>query len=450
MTHKPHRGISAGTIVMSLVTAVVLVASGSILPKLLGETELRIDMGSALSALKLDAVAPALALNDIPITNATPEVQPSIPPVPESTAAPAATETETPRETATPAPTATPIPGGTVRLTIGGSVNIDDDLRKSAYYSDSGKYDFTDILAPLLNEFSGDLTLLTLENVTDAESKTSSLNAPECVMDMLESAGVDMLALGFPKAYDKGQDALNATIRAAKSHGMTVIGAFTSRDDAAQQRMQRVNNVDVAFLHYTQSISKNGASAIRKDGAVYALPTADPAAIAADIAALRANGADVVIVSIDWGKKDATAPTAAQKTLAQQLADAGADVIVGTGTRTVQTVEWLTARSNGASRKVLCAWSLGSLINGERNDRDVAGMLLQLTITFDGEEIAFDQVAYTPTFIWRYQMDGQHQYRVVASDQTPPDGMTDAHIGFMQKALRNIQKWLDGAAVTLR
>ena len=430
---------------MLAVTLMVSVGSAVILPRLMGRADIDFDAVRALSGLELGDALPALALSDIPISDAT-DV-PLATPTPE-----AAVPTEIP---ATAVPTATPVPGGSFTLTIGGSVNIEDNIRKSAYYSDSGKYDFAEIMMLLRAEMQSDLTLVTLENLTDSSEKVSALNAPEAVMDMLEQAGVDVVALGFPKAYDKGMDGLQATIAAARARGLTTLGAYADQADADSLRMFTIDNVNVAFLHYTSSISATGKKAMNADGASWAVPLTQTGNSAdkmlRDIRNARQNGADVVIVSLNWGSQSAAKPTAAQQNLAQQIADAGADVIVGAGSRVVQPVTWLTAKGeDGSIRHTLCAWSLGSLINDSRKDGNVCAMLLQLQIAFDGDSISFEKVCYTPTYIWRYKQDGAYQYRIAVSDQTPPDGMSDEQAGYMDKALRNIRKYLDDSPVTLR
>ena len=106
------------------------------------------------------------------------------------------------------------------------------------------------------------------------------------------------------------------------------------------------------------------------------------------IYAVRAEqGAAVVVVSLNWGTSGTSKPTNAQRKLAQAIADAGADVIVGAGTRVVQPVTWLTHKNaDGTAAQTLCAWSLGSLLNESRKDGNVAGMLLQLQISWDWAE----------------------------------------------------------------
>ena len=90
------------------------------------------------------------------------------------------------------------------------------------------------------------------------------------------------------------------------------------------------------------------------------------------------------------------------------------------------------------------------MLNESRKDGNVLGMLLQLQIFFDGKSLSFEKVCYTPTYIWRYKQDGQYQYRIVPSDQPAPDGMSDEQIGYMQKAYKNLQKYLGDSPVTLR
>lgn len=438
---KAHRGVSFGTVFMLAVTIVVTGLSASILPRLLGTADLHMDT-AALSALSLDGAIPALSLSDIPINVATPQT--SVTPTP-SEAVP---------QEPTPVPTPTPFPGGTVTLTLGGSINIDDAIRKSAYYSDSKKYDFAEIMALLEEEMSSDLTMLSLENITSSNHQVSALNAPPVVFDMLADNGVDIVALGYSKAADKGLDGLRTTVAEAQERGLVTIGTYPSETDAATLRVFTIDGVKVAFLHFTDSVTAAGKKALSGERAEYALATTlisgSEAAMLADIRDARAS-ADVVIISLNWGKVSAAKPTAAQQSLAQQIAEAGADVIVGAGTRVVQPVTWLTSKdADGAIRQTLCAWNLGSLLNESRKDGNVLGMLLQLQIFFDGQSLSFEKVCYTPTYTWRYKQDGQYQYRIVPSDQPAPDGMSDEQVTYMQKAFKNLQKYLGDSPVTLR
>lgn len=447
---KRRRGVSLGTIVILAWTALVVAATLMVLPRLSGDTTVTLDAGTMLQALSVFGDMPELSLSDIPIVGTTTAPTATTVPgqaAPEQTLPPAVTPQ--PAQTfVQPEPTLAP--GGSFTLTIGGSVNMDEAVRKSGYYSESEKYDFTELFSLIQDEWTGDVTLLSMENLVIPGKKVSALNAPAAIMTALRSAGVDVLAMGFPKAFDQKLEGVTATLTAAEENALQVIGLYGS---GGQQGLIRdVNGVQVGFLHYTQSLSSTGAKAVKSSKATYAVPLLSGEQAVSDIAALRSAGAQSVIVSVNWdGSK--TTPTASQKELAQQLANAGADVIVGSGTGIVQPAVWLDAtRSDGSKRQVLCAYSLGSLINAERNNGDVASLLLHLSITVDGNgHVAVTQATYTPTYIWRYKQDGKYYYRVVASDQPAPDGMGSEQTDVKERALTNVQKYLgEDSVLTLR
>ena len=131
---------------------------------------------------------------------------------------------------------------------------------------------------------------------------------------------------------------------------------------------------EFSILHYVDALSSTGRKRMKKEAADYALPVAEAETIAADIARARSAGAQVVIVSLSWGDVGKTSPTKDQQMLAQAIADSGADVIVGTGTKVVQPVVWLTGtQADGSMKQVLCAYNLGTLISDSRKKDRLCG-----------------------------------------------------------------------------
>lgn len=459
---KKYRGVSIGTVVMLLATCAVILGFAAILPKLGSNTDVTIDTGKVLQALSLGDGLPELSLSEIPIsvTKAASSGQPAISKPAEPVVTPMALfqPIATAAPVATTAPTATPVPGGRFTATFGGSIIVNTELRQDNYYKESKKYDFSDILSLMKNEFTADLSMVTLENIIYPEGKLSDTNTTEAVLPMLSSVGIDMVALGYRNAYDLGMNGLASTIAAAKNEGMTVVGAYADEASASlDQRIVELGGVKVAVLHYTDVLTVKGKKAINKDKNAFAVPLdavsngAD--AILADVIAVREKGAQVVVVSLSWSAASGkTSPTKKQTAFAQQLADGGVDVIIGAGSRAVQPVTWLTGNlADGTTKQTLCAYSLGSLVNGSRSNANVAAMLLHLDISYDGRQVTFNKVSYTPTYIWRFKQDGRYYYRVVASDLPAPDGMSDSQIESKERALKNTQKYMGAdAPVTLR
>lgn len=425
---RRRRGISIGTMVMLALTVVILTGSLFVLTRLNGDDGVTIDTSKVLEALNLSSME--LSFSEIPLRSATAEPteepqQAAI--LPEPTIAP----------TAAPTPTATPYSGGTVSLTIAGSVCLETGVRQSGYYSDSKKYDFDEVLDLIASEMTGDVCMVTLENLIYEGGKVSDLVAPDAVVQMLKSNGINVVSLGFAKALDKGVDPLQETVSSLKSRGLRVIGAYAEEaESAAASQIMEINGVKVALLHYTDNLSNAAKKKISDQS--WMVPTAENAA--ADIAGVREQGAQVVVVSLHWGKSGSSSVTSAQKTLAQQLADAGADVIVGAGSRIIQNAVWLDRADGG---RTLCCYSLGSLLSDSRTDAGVAGMLLQLTLQVDASgNVSFTRTEYTPTYIWRYKQDGSYHYRVVPSDQSAPEGMDSAQNGSKERACTNTKKYL--------
>ena len=439
---RKRRGISFGTLLMLLLTCVVCVGCFTILPRLQGNTELHVDATQVFSNLTLDGSLPDLSLRDIPITVTTRE----------PTQAPATDLPTLQPEVQQLLATPTPAPSS-MTLTLGGNIYVESAVRKSAYYSESDAYDFEEIMSLLAPEMQTDLCIVPMENLIIPEAKVSSIIAPEEALSLFTVAGVDVVPLGFPKAYNQGMDGLTATLTALRGRGLTPVGAYTTAQEAASPTLLTVNNIKVAVLHYVDELSSTGAKKMKNEDTAYALPVADAETIAADIAQARTAGAQLVIVSLRWGSVGKTSPTKDQTALAQAIADGGADIIFGTGTKAVQPVVWLDGKNaDGSAKKVLCAYNLGALLTEDREKTVyVSGVLLQLKLScsWDGA-LTFDQLAYTPTYTWRYKQGSQYQYRVLASDATPPDAMSSDQQEVMSRALSTIQKALADSVVTQR
>ncbi len=440
---KARRGVSLGTIVMLMVTCMVIGGFSLVLPRLNGAADVHIDTGKVLEALSLGELLPELSLSEIPISGGALSAT--------ATQAPLATlpaDLDTPLPTSEPAPQATPtaVPGGSFSMTFGGSIAVDTDLRQANYYSEAKKYDFTEILALLGDSVAADFAMVTLENTTWVDAKLSDSNTAADVLPMLKMAGFNTVALGYRQAYDLGLDGVTATLEAAHQQGLNTLGTYADAANA-QPAVMNLGGVQVAVLHYTDVLSNKGAKAMKKDGNTFAVAldaASDGAdAILADIASVRAQGAQVVVVSLSWGNDGKTAPTARQAAFAQQLADAGVDAIIGSGSHVVQPAVWLTGNlADGSTKRVLCAYSLGSLLGSSRTNANVAGLLLHLRFSYDGQQATLEEASCTPTYIWRYKQDGRYYYRVVGSHQPAPGGMESSQQDSMARAFQNVQKYL--------
>ena len=150
-----------------------------------------------------------------------------------------------------------------------------------------------------------------------------------------------------------------------------------------------------------------------------------------------------VIVLLNWGKNGKD-PDSRQRELASAIAQAGADLIVGCGRHVPQSAEYLTG-SDG--KQVLCVWSLGSLLTGDRsNTKHLSGYLLHVTVRSSGGSRAeILNPEYTPVYTWKYRQDSRYYYRVVDASGQAPDGMDNEQMKNRNKAAETVSNVLKGS-----
>lgn len=424
MKRRHTRRTSAGTWAALILTVAVLSVGTAVL--------LRLRSGSDES-VSLQAVQEVLNLN-LPAAQQGGHADAGAPVQPAVTLPPETAQVETrsgPNRTA-------------FTLTIGGTVTVGTKLRQAYYYSDSRKYDFTEVLSQLAPQMQADLCAVGWDNLVYADRKLSDNNTTAEALRMLTSAGVDLALLGYPKVYDFGEAGLAATVEAMNGLGLAEAGCTPMGTEPV--RLMNVNGAAVAFLHYTQSLTSSGNTAAKKSG-TGGLPKADADRIREDVAAARSAGANMTVVTVHWNALKSTEPTKDQRRMAAQIAEAGADLIVGMGDTPVQAAEWL---ESAGGRKTLCFYSVGSLMTAGRSNKDVAGALIQVRASVTDGVLNLEDVAVTPTYIWTFEQDKTTHFIALASNQPEPDGLDSRQRTAMGNALDRVRKIMTNSGIPLR
>lgn len=432
---RARRRISLGTVVMLLLTIVVLGGFCALLPRLTGVTDVRTN--AAELAVAIDQSLSQLAASGVSLVGPTPQAS-VLPPSELATATPTAA-----------APTAQPEQRFT--LCAAGSIQINSNVQKAL--TDDGTYRFDILFDDLAGDLVADLSIATLENNVIPSAKLSDSNIPVDVLAPIRATGVNALCLGYYGALNGGVAGLMETQQAVTAAGMTPYGVYASQQERDSLTVMDVNGISVALLSYQNELTSSGKRQTTDEEQAFVIASQQLPVIADDIAKVRQAGAKVVVVSLCWGKEGATAPTSTQTELAQGIADAGADIILGTHSGTLQTVEILTAnRGDGRYHPVLCAYSLGNLFTYDREKRStLASILLRSDVVYDPATdcVAFDNLSYTPTYSWRGKEDGVTRYRTLLNDgQTYPDYVDDTQRGVMERCLTLVNDVMEGTPVS--
>ena len=298
-------------------------------------------------------------------------------------------------------------------VTLTGKLVIDSKLRSSVPNTQNGA---ATLFEGISDELHADINVALLD--TAAESENSDWWARA-----LQYAGIDA---AIPMAKNSFSGSLEDTSRTLNSCGIGLTGAGNGS-------MMTVNGVSVAFL----TVAEAGNTA---DGQI---PAYDMNTARNRIQALRANGAQVVIVAVNWRKSTAAIPTEQQKKIAQELCDAGADIIAGEREGTVGHAQFLTSGSSG--RQSLVIWSMGTLLGSAREERSqVSGFLMHVQVSYNSRTgVSFGKIEYTPTYIWGQDLSGAYRYRVIPSAQAAPAEMNTKQTEVMGRALKLVQDEMD-------
>ena len=178
------------------------------------------------------------------------------------------------------------------------------------------------------------------------------LLAPYELAPGLASAGFDRCSTASNHSFDVGVPGIVSTLDAFDAVGISHVGTARSLEDALDDPVVEVNGIHIAHLSYTRS---SNTVAPRDPWMLQRATSVEQ--VAADVATLRAAGAELVIVSLHVGTEMQTAPTGGDRDFATRLtATADVDLVVHHGPHVVQPVE----RVNGT----WVYWSLGNFVSG--------------------------------------------------------------------------------------
>ena len=349
---------------------------------------------------------------------------------------------DTPVPTAPPA-TPTPVPApATITIAAAGAVYVPKAVRESAL---SGRqYDFDAVFAGLGDTLAqADLAIATLETATAGRDKGfGNYNTAPEILDALRTSGVDLLALATERALDMDYDGLELTISELTARGLAYAGV---QQDTSVSRatMMRVGGVQVAVLAYTYGLSDEGMKKTGGDErAVVALM--DRQQMLSDIRQTRIDGANVVIVLPHWGTKNIAQTPENVKRLANELAQAGADIILGTHPNVPQGTERIsTTRADGLEYETAVCYSLGNLLTDARTPENTAGMIAHVSVTHDPvtRRTTLGEMYCTPVYIARQREQEEMVYRVVdAENATVLEGLTQQEQQAARDAVERIRE----------
>ncbi len=223
-----------------------------------------------------------------------------------------------------------------------------------------------------------DLAFVNLEgpisNVgSPVSSKEYTFRARPALAQGLASGGIDVVSLANNHTLDYRSAALLDCIARLDAAGVKHAGAGANAAAAVAPAILDTPAGKVAVLAYSSIVPSGFAAGVSTPGIA---TTYDSQKIANQVAA-AAKQADFVVVSFHWGVEYSPTATAAQRTLAHKVIDAGADLVLGHHPHVDQGLE--------IYKNKLIAYSLGGFVF-DRHSRPETGQsfVLQVSIPKEG------------------------------------------------------------------
>ncbi|MBO4496041.1 MAG: CapA family protein [Clostridiales bacterium] len=270
-------------------------------------------------------------------------------------------------------PTPTPTPATTyVNLVAVGDNLYHEKIIRSGRRGD-GSYNYDFIYANIKGYIQDmDVKIINQEVLLTSNSSmwsgypnfASPLEAGQAVVN----AGFNVVTHATNHSWDKGRAVALDSINFWKSQpGLLLTGMYASQADYNNLVIGEYNGIKIAFLNYTYGLNGRTLPADSR----YMVKLLDMDLVCSEIRRARTQ-ADIVIVLPHWGEEYKTFANEAQKSMARQMAEAGADLIIGCHPHVVQPLEILTTSSG---KKVPCFYSLGNFVsNMTQSERCVEAM----------------------------------------------------------------------------
>lgn len=274
--------------------------------------------------------------------------------------------------------------------TLGTDETFDYDTSLNAYYENYGADYFLQNVKDIFS--TDDLTIANFEGtLTDSderEDKTFAFKAPASYASILTGGSVEAVNTANNHSHDYGEQSFDDTLAALDDAGIVHFGY----DETA---VMDVRGIKVGLVGIYELYDHLEREQQLKD----------------NIAKVKADGAQLIVVIFHWGNETETVPDSNQTTLGRIAIDEGADLVCGHHPHVLQGIETYKGRN--------IVYSLGNFcFGGNSSPSDMDTMIYQQTFTIDADGVKKDNVTnIIPCSISSAAYDGYNNYQ-----PTPAEG----------------------------
>lgn len=224
-------------------------------------------------------------------------------------------------------------------------------------------------------------------------------NAPTEFLEALHYAGFDTFALSNNHNCDCGVKGIFETLDHLDRFGFSHTGLFYP-ESKKRVLLAEINGIHIALLSYSTWFNRN-ETRFTKKGQDEILNIFSEDKLVNDIRMARREGAEYIIVYMHWGidAEYRHTESASQRELAQKVAEAGVDYIIGSHTHAVQRYDILITKDK---RKVPVIYSIGNFATSEQATISRDTIILSLKLGKREGKVQLLDDYYIPCHIFTY------------------------------------------------
>ncbi|MCL1872581.1 MAG: CapA family protein [Clostridiales bacterium] len=212
-----------------------------------------------------------------------------------------------------------------------------------------------------------------------AAEKDILLSCSKNSLPSLKNAGFTLMGIANNHMLDYGEESCTDTLKAFDESPLSIyVGAGKNLMEAANAVVEDFNGLNVSTIALADSsicFSYNAA----QDDKTGVFLTSNKSPTYLEATALAASSSDFVIVFIHWGREYTSTVSQRQRDIGRELIDAGADIVVGSHSHTLQPVE--------IYRDGIIFYSLGNFVFDQGWSRTKDSCLLRFALSLDGERV---------------------------------------------------------------
>lgn len=325
--------------------------------------------------------------------------EPAIATVPE---APTSSPETTPASSPAPAPEPTiePFQEYDIKLMALGDNLIHLNVISTGKQED-GSYDFSFLYEDLMEFIDlADIRVTNQETIFGGNSLGFTdyprFNSPTEIGDSIAASGFNVVLHATNHAADQGLDGIMNCVDFWSGYPEVLMVGISGEEPGPQIPLLTIEDVTFAVLNYTYGPNLatlpdylrghlNMLCDYDQDTGAIDFTSLNPQVLE-DIKEAR-QLANVVLIFPHWGTEYTTTPSSYQKNFANEMAEAGADLIIGTHPHAPQPVEWITTKDG---RQTLCYYSLGNYVSGQNQFITMLEEMAWVTFHVTEDEIYID------------------------------------------------------------